>query len=68
MSALAEVEYEVGTIVVTFDYDRELIEELKSSIPPGERHWDHERRAWVFTPAWWAEARRIIGMYCEIAD
>jgi len=65
---IANVEYDVGRVVVEFDYDADLIDEIKSGIPARERSWDEVRRAWVFTPHGWEEARRIIETYLTIVD
>lgn len=66
--SMAQVEYEVGTVSVEMPYDRELIEELKATIPAMGRKWNGTRKVWVFTADWWDEAQRIIGQYFEIED
>lgn len=65
---VAYVEYDVGQVIVEFDYNAELIEELKAEIPPMDRSWDEGRQAWVITPTRWDEAQRIIERYLTIVD
>jgi hypothetical protein len=53
---------------VDFDYNREMIEELKAEIPHANRTYDPVDKRWGFTPSWWDAARRIIEQYMTIAD
>ena len=60
---IAHVEYDVGRVVVEFDYDRDLIDDLKASIEPQWRSWDDGRKVWTFTPSVWPEVERILETY-----
>jgi hypothetical protein len=68
MTDIATVEYDVGMVWVDFDYNREMIEELKAEIPHANRTYDPVDKRWGFTPSWWDAARRIIEQYMTIAD
>ncbi len=65
---MAHVEYDVGMVWVEFDYDAELIEELKDGIESWDRTYDPDRKAWGIVPDRWDDARRIIEQYAEVVD